>query len=130
MKELVIVENDRVGLLSQIAEALGKADVNIESLSADVIGEKAIIRLIVNDEKKGNEALVKAGFKPVASDTIVVTLEDAPGELSKVTRILSDANINLTNAYLLGKDKGKTLVAIKVEKKYYEKARKLLKDYL
>jgi len=129
MKELVIVEKDRVGLLSDIAEALGKADVNIESVSADVVGENAVIRIFVNDEKKGTEALVNAGFKPVASDTLVVTVEDKPGELSKVTRILSDENISITNTYLIGKEKGKSLIAIKVEKKSYEKARKLLKDY-
>lgn len=131
IKELVIVTKDRVGLLADISEVLGRNKINIESVSADVVGKNAVVRLVVSDEKKGKAALKKAGFNPVASDTLVVTLEDKPGELSRMARMLSDEGINMTNVYHLGKEKGKALVGIKFsEKKHYSRARKILSEFL
>ena len=129
MKAIVVVEKDMVGLLADIADVLGKAKVNIDSVSADVAGKSAVVRLFVSDEKKGTEALRKAGFKPVASDTVVALLPDEPGELSRMARMLSEAGIGMTNVYHLGKSSGKALVAIKVGKKDFAKAQKLLANY-
>jgi len=129
MKELVIVDKDRVGLLADISDVLGKSKVNIEGVSADVVGNRAVVRLFVSDDKKGAEALKKAGFKTISSDTVVITLEDTPGELARVARALSESGISMTNVYHLGKSSGKVLVAIKVEKKDQVKAHKLLRDY-
>jgi hypothetical protein len=128
MKELVIVSKDRVGLLADISEALGKGKVNINSVTADVVGQNAVVRLVISDAEKGKIALEKSGFRPVSGDTLVVTLEDRPGELSKIARMLSENGVNVTNVYMLGKEAGKGLIAIKVDK--MEKARKLLSGYL
>ena len=128
MKELVIISKDRVGLLADISDALGKVKVNIESVSADVVGSNAVIKLVVSDEKKGKIALQKVGFKPVAGDTLVLTLDDRPGELSRIARLLSVEGVNMTNVYMLGKEDGKSLVAVKVDK--MAKAKKILREYL
>lgn len=128
MKELVIVSKDRVGLLADVSDVLGKSKVNIDSVTADVVGQNAVVRLMVSDAARGKGALEKAGFRPIAGDTLVITLTDQPGELSKVARTLSENGVNVTNVYMLGKEGGKGLVALKVDK--MEKARKLLKDYL
>lgn len=130
MRELVVITKDRVGLLADISDALGKGRVNIESVSADVVGKNAVVRLMVNDDKKGKAALAKAGFKPVSEDTIIVTLEDRPGELSRAARILSDSGIGMTNVYHLSKEGGKALVALRVEPGDLAKAKKLLKEYV
>ncbi len=130
MKELVIVTKDRVGLLADISEALGKGKVNIESVSADVVGKNAVVRLMVSDDKKGNVALTKAGFKPVSEDTVVITLDDRPGELSRAARILSEAGVGMTNVFHLSKEKGKALVALRVQPEDLMKAKKLLKEFL
>ncbi|MDD5317162.1 MAG: ACT domain-containing protein [Candidatus ainarchaeum sp.] len=129
MRELVVVEADRVGLLADVSEALGKKGVNIESVSADAVAGKAVVRVLVSDAKKGERALRAAGFRTVSSDTVVVELSDRPGRLSTAARILSDAGVNLLNVYYLGKEKGKALVAFKVKPKDNLKARRLLKDY-
>ena len=128
MKELVIISKDRVGLLADISDALGKVKVNIESVSADIVGSNAVVKLILSDEKKGKAALQKSGFKPVAGDTLVLTLNDRPGELSRIARLLSAEGVNMTNVYMLGKDDGKSLVAVKVDK--MAKAKKILREYL
>ena len=49
MKSLTIVADDRVGLLSDISYVLGKSKINIESISVDVIGNKAVIVLTIKN---------------------------------------------------------------------------------
>jgi hypothetical protein len=128
MRELVIVTKDKVGLLAEISYLLGKENINIESISADTVGRKAIIHLVASDDKKAEELLNKAGFKVMHSDMIVVTLEERPGELSKIAKILADAQINIKNVQLLTKEDDKALYAISVDK--IKKAVELLRSYL
>jgi hypothetical protein len=128
MRELVIVTKDKVGLLAEISYLLGKENINIESISADTVGRKAIIHLVASDDKKAEELLNKAGFEVMHSDMIVVTLEERPGELSKIAKILADAQINIKNVQLLTKEDDKALYAISVDK--IKKAVELLRSYL
>jgi len=128
MRELLVIAKDRVGLLAELSYLLGEENVDIESISADTVGKEAIIHLVVSDDKKAEELLRGAGFKVMRSDIIVINLDDKPGELSKVAKILADDQINIKNVQLLTKENSKALYAIKVDKT--KKAVGLLKVYL
>jgi hypothetical protein len=128
MKELLVLAKDRVGLLAEISYILGEADINIESVSADTLGDKTVIHLIVSDDKLGKEILEKGGFMVMSSDTIVVKVADRPGELSKLARKLADAKINIRNVQLLSKEKNLALYTLRVDNA--KKAANLLKSYM
>jgi len=128
VKEIVVVAKDKVGLLADISDALGNAGVNIEGISADVVGENAVVKLVVDSDKKGKAALEKVGYNSVSSDTLVLTLDDQPGELSKVSKLLAEGGVNISNVYMLGKEKGQALVAIKVDK--FSKAKKIVQEFM
>jgi len=128
MKQIVIIAEDRVGLLADVSYLLGKAKINIESISVEVVGNKAVIRMVVKDEKRATEVLTKNGYKVVTSDALVIKLKDEPGELSKVAKSLASNQINIENINLLTKSKEYALIALRVDK--MKKAEKLLKDYL
>ena len=131
MKELTIVEKDRVGLLADVSETLGKARVNIQSIFVDVTrGKQAIIHVFVKPAtaKKAGVVLRKKGFKVIGSNIFVLRVPDKPGELSKVCRLLSDNSVNVTNAFCVNRANGEAIDAISTTDN--AKARKLLKDYL
>lgn len=128
MKPITIVENDRVGLLADISYILGKNKINIETISVNVVGGKAVIVLTTSNPKKAVEVLSQNGYKNLDEDYLVVKLEDKPGELSRITSIVSSAGVNIMNVHLLGRDGKSTIVALKVDKD--RKARELLKDFL
>ncbi|MCX6776694.1 MAG: ACT domain-containing protein [Candidatus Micrarchaeota archaeon] len=128
MKELLILAKDRIGLLADLSAALGLADINVESISADTMGDKAVIHLVVSDDKRGKEILEKKGFIVMSSDAIVVRVIDKPGELAKVAKILADAKVNVKNVQLLTKEGGLALFVFRVDSA--DKATKLLKDYV
>jgi len=128
MKELLVLAKDRIGLLADLSYALGQEDVNIESISADTMGDKAVIHLVVSDEKKGKEILERRGFIVMSSDAMVVKVIDRPGELAKVARILSDARVNIKNVQLVTKERNIALYLFRVDN--VKKASSLLKGYM
>ncbi len=129
VRELTIVERDRVGLLADVSEALGKKKVNIDSVSVEVTPQKtAIIRILTNAYIRAKRVLRKTGFKVMDTDVLVVRLRNRPGELAAMSRSLADEGINIENVYMLSKERGESIFALKISD--YRYARQLLKKYL
>ncbi|MEM3399836.1 MAG: ACT domain-containing protein [Candidatus Micrarchaeia archaeon] len=123
-----IIEEDRIGLLADISEALAREGINIESMSASTISGRAVIHITTATEKNVREILRKNGFNVLPSNSIVVKLVNKPGELSKVARLLADNGINIENVYLVFESNDTGYYALKVDKK--EEAEDLLADFI
>ena len=128
MKPISILCDDKIGLLADISYILSKNRINIEAITTNTVGKKAIIILVVNKPDKAIQVLSNNGYSNLSQDYFVVKLEDKAGELNKITQTLADAKINISNVHLLGRDGNSSLVAIKADK--MRKAKELLKDVL
>jgi hypothetical protein len=128
MKSLAVVTDDRVGLLADMSYILGKAKINIESLSVDVVGGKAIIVLTVKASDSAENVLRAAGYKVEESNILVLKLQDQPGELNRITNILKKEQISIENVHMLSRDGKSTIIGIVVDKP--KKAETLLQQYL
>ena len=128
MKSVTIVSEDKVGLLADISYILGKAKVNIESISVDVVAGKAIITLTVRDPVKSKDVLERNGYTVAESNVLVIKLADKPGELSKITNMLAGEDVSIHNVHMLSRDGKNTVLAIVVDKP--KKASKMLDEYL
>ena len=128
MKQITIVADDKIGALADISYILGKAKLNIESLSAEVYGGKLMINITVKDEKRAASLLTANNYKVLESEILIVKVKDEPGELSKVSKILKEGDVNIGSLYLLARGDGFSLDAIKVDKP--KKAKSMLKSYL
>ena len=112
MKEIVIVSEDRPGVIAEISEALAEADVNIETLAAETVGGSAVTILTVDRYDEALRAIARTSFHAISEDAIVVQLDDKPGELARITRRFKDAQINLSSIRIVRRDAGKCVVAI------------------
>jgi len=128
MKEIVVVADDKVGLIAEMSYLLSKSKINIDAVSFEKVGNQGIIHLSIKDEKKAIDVLQANGFRVVTSDILVVKLLDAPGEMAKLSKILSDGGVNIENMHILTKGEHHALFALKVDK--IKKAEKLLGEYL
>jgi len=128
MKQITIVADDKVGLLADLSYILAKTKINIESISVDVVAGKAIISLSLSDSKRGKEVLESSGYKVEEANAIVIKLTDKPGELNKVTTMLSKEGVNITNVRMLSKDGRATVLSLLVDKP--KRASMLLKSYM
>lgn len=128
LKELLVIEKDRVGAIADVADALGKHKINILSISAGTAGGRAVIRLVVKDGAKAKRILKKSGFNAVESKALVLKVPDRAGELAKLSRLLADEGIKIKNIYIMHKARGEVLDAIQTSDD--KKAKKILHKYL
>ncbi len=128
MKSITIVADDKVGLLADISYILGKAKVNIDALSVDVVAQKAVVMLTVPDSDKARQVLEASGYKVTEANMVVVKLPDQPGELSRITAALAKQGINIENVQTLSRDGKATVLGVLVDKP--KKANEILKPYL
>lgn len=128
MQAVTIVSEDRLGLLSDISYILGKEKINIESIATYLVGNTAVMTLGVKDAKKTFSVLKKNGFNVVTEKAFILCLEDKPGELHKVAKLLADNKINIKNVHVVTKGDGKAILSIIVDRP--KKAAKLLKPHM
>lgn len=128
MRDVTIITEDKVGLLADISYILGKAHINIESISVTAVGGKAVITILVKSPEKAEDVLKKNGFKVSSGNIIFVKLEDKPGALSEIAKTLADNKINVENLNLVSKDGKSTVVGITVDRP--RKAKTILEKYL
>lgn len=113
LKELRVTMADRPGSLATLAEALGKAGVNIEAISAATAGGSGDIRILVADTAAARKALSGAGINVAGErEMAFVDLEDKPGSLAATAKKLADQNINVDAVYVVGGAGGKKQLAI------------------
>ncbi len=99
IKQLSIFLTNHKGKLYSVLNILAENNINIRALSLTDTSEFGILRLIVDDPDKGQEILEKNNYTIKISSAIGVELNDVPGGLSSVLKVLNDNNINLDYLY-------------------------------
>lgn len=111
----VFLEN-KYGRLAKVTEVLGQNGINIRALSIADTSDFGILRLIVNKPEEANKILKSAGFTVSITDVIAVEMDDHPGGLARVLKILETSGVNIEYLYaFLQKSSQDALVVFRVE---------------
>ena len=111
----VFLEN-KAGRLAEVANVLGKVGINIRALSLADTTDFGILRLIVNDREVAKKALKEAGFTVGITQVIAVEVEDKPGGLAKILKLLADEGINVEYMYaFVERSSGNAVLIFKLE---------------
>ena len=94
-----------MGSLAKPLEVLTVADVNIRAMCMADTSEFGILRLVVDNPEKGKEALEQNNFLVKMTEIIGVEMNDTPGGLTSVLKIIRDNNIDLEYLYAFTHDK-------------------------
>lgn len=129
MKQLSIITENRMGLVTEITEALAAAEINIETLDANITGAQLIVVLSVDHYDRALQVIHQMNdMRTVTEDAILVKLPNEPGALAKIARRFTDANIGLRSIRFIHRDSEYGLVAISTERT--KAALKLVADVL
>jgi hypothetical protein len=107
---------------------MGKNGINIEFLSGEAVAGIAVLHMTFSDELAAASLLEKAGFTVIGSEILVLKIPNKPGEIGRISRMLSDEGINIQNIYFMGEKERHGFFAVKVDR--YEDAKKILKKYV
>ena len=100
--DLRIEADNTVGQLATLSEELGKVGVNIDGFCATVGGGRGVLHILVENAGAACQALVGAGYMIAGEREALVLegVEDRPGYLGEMARLLADNDINIEVAYL------------------------------
>ncbi len=128
MKQITLVVDDKVGLLADVSYLLGRSKINIEAISAAMVGGKSIVTLTIKDSRRALEVLAANGYHCLEADSLVAKLDNKAGELAKMSRLLADNNVNIESVTMISQDDRVSIYSLRVDKP--SKAEKILGPYL
>jgi hypothetical protein len=128
MKEIMIVTQNRAGLLADISEILAARGINIETIDADELHDTAVVELTVDHYDEALQSLRDAGFHAITEDALLVRLKDEPGALAKVAHKFKEANIDLRSVRFIRRQQGYAYVAIATDRT--DEARALIEEWV
>ena len=113
VKQLSIFIQNEIGSLSKPLEVLSNNNINIRAMSMADTSEFCILRLVVDNPVKGKEILEKNNFLVKTIETIAIEMNDTPGGLTEILKILRENNINLEYLYAFTHEKqGKAILLL------------------
>jgi len=105
IKQISIFSENRPGRLASIAHALGEEKINILACSIAEANGFGVVRALVDHPEKAYKKLSSLGFNVAFTDVIAVQMQDIPGGLYEIAKVLGDAQINIEYSYAYsGKD--------------------------
>lgn len=99
LKQIVISIENSPGRLLEVADALGKAGINLRALNLVDTGAFGQLRLLVSDVARARQILMEMHISAFVNEVIAAEIDDTPGSLAKLLRPLRDANINVIYMY-------------------------------
>lgn len=99
LAQLSVFLDLKQGSIAELAELFGREGINFRALTLSDTKDFGILRFIVDDSDKAEEILRANHFIVVVSEVVAVEVEDKPGALGEVYRILDQKKIKVDYMY-------------------------------
>jgi hypothetical protein len=99
VEQISIFLENKPGTLEDATRALRDADINIRALSLADTSDFGILRLIVNDIGRAEQALQSRGFTVRRTPVVAVEVPDRPGGLHSIVELVARNGINVEYTY-------------------------------
>ena len=116
VKQISVFIENKKGRLARVTRILADNNIDISALSIADTTDFGILRLIVNNPDKAEQALKDNGFAVKATSVIAVGVNDEPGGLAVALEALDAQDISIEYMYaFVGKTTNEALVIIRAD---------------
>ncbi|MBR4304204.1 MAG: ACT domain-containing protein [Clostridia bacterium] len=110
----VFLEN-RAGQLAEISNILANNGIDLRAINIAETADYGVLRLIVCDAHKASAILLEQGFILTMTPVTAVTVDDEPGALAKLLKLLAENDIGIEYMYsIFGHADGKAHIIFRV----------------
>ncbi len=113
IKQLTVFLENKTGRLKEMAQALGKAGINITAFSMAENAEFGILRMIVSEPDKALQILKEEHFTVNLTDVICLGCSDVPSSLAKALGILSENGVEIEYMYAFSSGGGTASIILR-----------------
>ncbi|RKY36001.1 MAG: amino acid-binding protein [Candidatus Omnitrophota bacterium] len=99
IKQISAFLENKKGRLYEVCDILGKHDINIRALTIAESEDFGVLRMIVDKPEEALKVLKENGIVVRFSEIVAVEVEDRPGGLAQVLKVLVENGINVEYMY-------------------------------
>jgi hypothetical protein len=99
INQLSVFLENKPGRLSEPCKLLADAGLNIVTLSLADTQQFGILRLILPEWEKAKGVLEEAGCVVNVTEIVATEVEDRPGGLAEILKVIEAANVNIEYMY-------------------------------
>ena len=99
IKQISIFAENKPGRLAEVTDILAKNNINIRALSLADTSNFGILRIIVDNPDKVERILKENDMTVSITGVISICVEDKPGGLAEILKILAAENIGIEYMY-------------------------------
>lgn len=101
IKQISVFVDDRPGTLAQLAQVLEDNNIDMRAICVADSKDFGIVRLVVDDNESAIAVMEDAGYVCMLTDVLAVEVDNTPGGLCKILKVLGDADVNIDYSYTL-----------------------------
>ena len=109
-KQISVFAENKPGKLLSIVELLGDEEIDIRAMSLADTADFGIARMIVSDTDAALALLRENGYAVKCTEVTALNMDDTPGGLSKILKILADNEISVEYLYAFAEKNGEKVV--------------------
>jgi hypothetical protein len=115
--QINVFAQNQPGRLERLMEVLKNEGINIRAITIAGADDYGVIKLLVDDPRRAYEALQREGFSAFEKEIIAVIMDDRPGGLYRLCRVLGERGVNIEDAYgFVVQDRHTAILVVEVEK--------------
>ena len=98
-RQLMVRGDNEIGMLAQITRVISKSEINLVALCAYSIGSNVAVMFVTDDNNEAKRLLTAKGYDIQEEEVILLSVDNQPGALQRVTDKIAEAGIDLTLVY-------------------------------
>ena len=98
-KQLMICVSNKVGTLAEVTSVIAASGINLVAMCAYALADMVAIMFVTEDNNEAKKQLEQRNLNVVEEEVILLTIENKPGTLQRVTEKVAEAGIDLTLIY-------------------------------
>jgi hypothetical protein len=91
------------GALADLSESLAEAGVDLRAIGGGGIGESGHVILKTADDDATRAILETGAYHFIEGESLLVEVDDRPGGMARVARLLADAGVNIYGHLFIGR---------------------------
>jgi len=97
--QLMIRVTNKIGSLAEVTSSIASSAINQIALCAYEVNNQVCLMFVTEDNNHSRHLLEKAGFQVQEEEVILLTIDNKPGSLQKITDMIAQVGIDLNLMY-------------------------------